>query len=136
MPDRVRKEEYERLAAFRYAIRQFLHFSEEKAASVGLKPQQHQALLSTLSKPGRERVTISELADHLQVRHHSAVGLADRLEKMGLMQREADPEDRRRVFVSATPRGRELLERLSTAHREELRRISPYLQELVKALAE
>ena len=35
--DRVIKAEYELLAAFRYALRRFMRFSEEGAASVGLR---------------------------------------------------------------------------------------------------
>ncbi len=45
------QEDYETLAAFRYELRRFLHFSEQVAKSVGLTPQQHQALLAL--KEGR-----------------------------------------------------------------------------------
>ena len=68
---RITKSEYETLAAFRYSLRQFLHFSEEAAQSVGLAPQQHQALLSIKGFPGRDKITIKELAEQLQIRHQS-----------------------------------------------------------------
>src|SRR5262245_53741046 len=82
------KTEYEVLAAFRYHLRQFLQFSEEAARSAGLTPRQHQALLAIKGFPERERVTIGELAEQLQIAHHSAVGLVDRLAAQHLIERE------------------------------------------------
>src|SRR5688572_26743677 len=118
----VSDAEYETLAAFRYALRRFLRFSEEAAQEAGLTPQQHQALLAIKGFPGRDRVTISELAERLQIRHHSAVGLVSRLVAQGLVTREQDSADRRQVYVALTESGTEMLERLTAAHREELRR--------------
>ena len=130
----VSKGEYEVLAAFRYALRQFMHFSEEAALSMGLTPQQHQALLAVKGFPGRDRVTIGELAERLQIKHHSAVGLVNRLVTQGLMVREADEQDRRQVFVSVTDYGEDVLAKLSVAHREELNRIGPHLNQLFRRL--
>ena len=137
-PDRrpVEKADYETLASFRYALRQFLGFSSEAAQSVGLTPQQHQALLAIKGFPGRERVTIGELAERLRIRHHSAVGLVDRLTAQDLVSREQGESDRRQVIVALTARGGELLERLSVIHREELRRIGPRLRMLLEALSD
>lgn len=132
--ERVDKADYEALAAFRYALRLFLHFSEAAAQSVGLKPQQHQALLSIQGFPGRDYVTIGELAERLQIRHHSAVGLVDRLEAQKLVVRRQAEQDRRQVYVALTSEGVALLERLSLAHREELRRMQPELEQLLKRL--
>ena len=129
------KSDYETLAALRYSLRQFLRFSEEAAAAEGLAPQQHQALLSIKGFPGREQVTIGELADKLQVRHHSAVGLVNRLTAEKLVSREIAPDDRRKVLVTLTKRGQRVLTKLSTAHREELRRIGPGFQALLDKLA-
>lgn len=130
----VSKVEYEMLAAFRYALRQFLHFSEQAAQTVGLTPQQHQALLAIKGFPGRERITIGELAERLQIRPHSAVGLVNRLIVQEFVIREPASEDRRQVFVSLTPQGAALLEQLSVVHREELRRIKPQLDLLLEQL--
>src|SRR5512141_1167992 len=99
------KADYEILAEFRYALRRFLRFSESAAQELGLTPQQHQALLAIKGFPGRERVTIGELAERLQIRHHSAVGLANRLEAEKLIERSATSEDRRKVFISLTAHG-------------------------------
>ena len=133
---KVSKSEYEALAAFRYALRQFQHFSETAAKAVGLTPQQHQALLAIKGFPERDYVTISELAERLQIRHHSAVGLVDRLVGQGLVAREPSEDDRRQVYVSLTRRGRDLLEELSEVHREELRRVGPQISELLDRLAD
>jgi DNA-binding MarR family transcriptional regulator len=129
------KADYEALAALRYALRQFLRFSEEAAASEGLAPQQHQALLAIKGFPGRDHVTIGELAEKLQVRHHSAVGLVNRLAAEDLVSREVAPDDRRKVLVALTKRGLRLLSKLSSAHREELRRLGPRFRALLDQIA-
>ncbi len=131
---KISKADYETLASFRYAVRQFLHFSEEVAESVGLTPQQHQALLAIRGFPGRDRVTVGELAERLQIRHHSAVGLVDRLVTQQLVTREAAENDRRQVYVALTSRGLSILEQLSAVHRAELRRIGPQINQLLTQL--
>ncbi|MFZ1043618.1 MAG: MarR family transcriptional regulator [Anaerolineales bacterium] len=129
------KSEYQALAEFRYALRQFLSFSAKAAESIGLTPKQHQALLAIQGFPDREQITISELAERLQIRHHSAVGLVDRLSTQGLLVRERSTEDHRQVLIRLTAKGIKVLERLSTAHREELRRIEPQLRRLLRHLS-
>ncbi len=131
---RVTKAEYEALAAFRYSLRQFLHFSEQAAASAGLTPRQYQALLAIKGFPGRESATIGELAEQLQIAHHSAVGLVDRLGLHNLVVREPSTNDRRQVYVSLTTRGVEVLEKLANSHKEELRRFGPRLSSIVNEL--
>ena len=131
---KVSKADYETLAAFRYALRQFLSFSEEAASAVGLTHQQHQALLAIKGYPGRDVVTIGELAERLRIRHHSAVGLVDRLEAQNLVARRDAESDRRQVYVTVTPHGLNLLERLSAVHRAELRRIGPQISQLLAQL--
>jgi DNA-binding MarR family transcriptional regulator len=128
------QHDVETLAAFRYALRQFLSFSDQAARDAGLTPQQHQALLSIQGFPGRAEVTLSELADRLQIRPHSAVGLVNRLAALKLVRRQAGRSDRRQVFVRLTPAGRRVLQRLSAAHRAELQRLGPELVRLITAL--
>ncbi len=132
---RITKSEYETLAAFRYSLRQFLHFSEEAAQSVGLTPQQHQALLAIKGFPGRDKITITELANQMQIRHQSAVGLADRLMIQGFLVREQSLTDRRQVYVMLSPKGLAILEQLSAIHKEELRRMLPQLRQMVEQLS-
>src|SRR5690242_7404369 len=96
---KVTQKEYETLADLRYALRQFLHFSEEAAHRAGVAPQQHQALLAIKGYPKGRRITIKELAERLQVKHHSAVGLVDRLVKKKFVAREHHGADRRQVYL-------------------------------------
>lgn len=134
MNNRVSKAEYELLASFRYALRQFLRFSEEAARAVGLEPQQYQAILAVKGFPGREWVTVGELAEQLQIRHHSAVGLVNRLVAHDWLVRMAAVDDRRQVHVALTPQGAALLEELAASHKEELRRLGPHLHVLLARL--
>ncbi|MGO4128674.1 MarR family winged helix-turn-helix transcriptional regulator [Inquilinus sp. YAF38] len=134
MTQALSKADYEALAAFRHALRRFLDFSGEAAKTAGLTPQQHQALLAIKGFPGRDRVTIGELAEQLVQRHHSTVGLVDRLEALGLVRRESDPADRRRAMVALTDRAEEVLAGLSAIHRSELRRLGPSLAALLQRL--
>ena len=83
--------------------------------------------------PGSES-TIGELAERLQIRHHSAVGLADRLAAKNLVRRRPNPGDRRQAYLTLTRQGEELLEKLSAAHKEQLRRIGPEIQSLLERL--
>ncbi|HTJ64554.1 MAG TPA: MarR family transcriptional regulator [Alphaproteobacteria bacterium] len=132
--DELTKADYERLSAFRYVLRRFLAFSAAAAETAGLTAQQHQALLTIKGFPGREEVTIGELAERLTLRHHSTVGLVDRLALRGLVNRRSDPDDRRAVLVSLTPEATTLLAKLSRAHREELAHLSPTLIGLLEEL--
>jgi DNA-binding MarR family transcriptional regulator len=132
---RLRQSEYENLADFRYALRQFLLFSAEAAKSAGLTAQQHQAMLMVKGSHTGGRITISELAARLQIRHHSAVGLVNRLAAQGLLVREPSRQDRRQVFIRLSARGTRVLEGLSAAHKEELKRIGPQLRSLLRGLA-
>jgi DNA-binding MarR family transcriptional regulator len=138
MPRSVRpitKEHYELLAALRHALRRFLHFSQTAAAAAGLTPQQHQALLAIKGFPGRDHVSVGELAGQLHLRHHSVVGLVDRLGRRQLVRREPSKVDRRRVEVRLTARGETLIRRLSAVHLVELREHGPELHRLLGSIA-
>lgn len=117
------KQDYESLAAFRAAIRRFARFSEEGARDVGITPQQHQALLAIMGQPGKNWASIAEIADFLQLKHHTTVGLIDRCEAAELVQRSPDLEDRRQVRVTLLPKGEELLRHLSTRNLRELKNL-------------
>ena len=130
----ITKTEYEVLAEFRYTLRLFKSFSESAAKEVGIRPQQYQALLAIKGFPGREQITISELSERLQIKHHSAVGMLNRLEAEKMITRSPDRNDRRRVFISLTRHGLSVLRKLSYIHREELRRLTPQLGVLLKQI--
>src|SRR5579863_5807727 len=121
-PRRLAKADFEALAEFRYLLRHFGAFSGEAAREAGLTAQQHQALLAIKGFPGRESATIGELAERLNLKHHSVVGLVDRLAGRGLIHREHDETDRRRVMIVLTTKAETLLLGLTLAHRDELRR--------------
>ena len=131
---KLNKPQYETLAAFRYELRRFLHFSETAAQATGITPQQHQALLAIKGFPGRDQITVGELAERLQLRHHSAVGLIDRLVAEKLVVRKPSANDRRQVLIQLTDRGEKTLERLSSLHHEQLKRIGPELSRLLERL--
>jgi DNA-binding MarR family transcriptional regulator len=132
--EKLGKKQYESLAAFRYALRRFIRFSEQAAGKVGLTPQQHQAMLAIKGFPGRDSVTVGELAERLQLRHHSAVGLVDRMVVEKLVERELSREDRRKVLIRLTAAGERKLERLSAMHRQQLRQVGPELSGLLENL--
>jgi DNA-binding MarR family transcriptional regulator len=111
------------LASFRYLLRKFLRFSESASRELEVTPQQHQLMLGIAGFTGSGKATVSELAEFLQERHHSVVGLIDRAVLSGLVRRESDPSDRRVVVVSLTSRGRGILKKLSVRHRDELNRL-------------
>ncbi len=121
------KQDFEALARFRFGIRRYLRFSEETVRSHGLTPQHYQLLLALKGFPGREWATVRELAERLQLRHHSVVELVNRAQGQGLVQRAAHPEDARAVRVLLTGEGEQVLGRLSMLHREELRRLDQAL---------
>ena len=126
--------EYQALAQFRFLIRRFLNNSEKAARSVGLEPQQYMGLLALRGLPENEEPTISMLAQRLQIQHHSAVELVDRMEKRGLFRRERSNRDRRQVHVYVTSRGEKLLSRLVRHRIAELRVSAPELTRALQAV--
>ena len=133
--ERLTKADYELLAAFRYALRKFVGFSENAAIENGVSPQQYQTLLAIEGFPGRNWVTIGELAEQMRIAHHSAVGMVDRMEGLGLLKRASSEQDRRRVQVSLTRKGHYILEKLYRIHRAELRSVGPQLAALLQKAA-
>jgi DNA-binding MarR family transcriptional regulator len=114
-------EELRRLLAFRDGLRRFLRWSEDQAKAVGLTGPQHQLLLAVRGHGSPP--SIGDVADHLLLRHHSAVELIDRAVRGGLVMRVADPDDQRVVRLQLLPAGEEKLAALSSAHYEELSRL-------------
>jgi DNA-binding MarR family transcriptional regulator len=124
--------DYESLAELRYQIRRFLHFSEQAAREGGLEPRQHQLMLSLKGLPAGTRPRIGALAERLQIRHHSAVELVNRLAAGGYVRRHRGGEDRREVLLSLTPKGEKILCELSLHHQAELRLRGPALVAALK----
>jgi len=126
--------EYQSLASFRYALRRFLHFSEQAARDEGLTPNQHQLLLAIRGWTGETSPSITDLAELLQLRHHSTVELAHRAESAGLVSFHPDPTDGRRQLLHITPAGTAKLTALSVLHRDELRQFRQQLHDLLDSL--
>ena len=131
MPRRLDQRDYRQLSEFRYLIRCFLEFSEAAAVRAGLTPRQHQALLTIKGAPEDAPATIGYLAERLRIRHHSAVELVDRLVEAGLITRQHDPQDRRRVRLKLTRTSEAKLAKLSASHLAELSRLRPALLDLL-----
>lgn len=125
-------KDYRALAGIRRGMREFLEFSAGAARQAGLTPAQHQALLAIKGMPGP--VTVGSLAAWLGIRHHSAVGLVNRLAILKLVKRSPDPRDGRRVHLKSTSRADARLAALSQVHRAELRRFSAALKPLLAML--
>jgi DNA-binding MarR family transcriptional regulator len=119
--------DYQALAEFRYQIRRFLHFSEEAVKAAGLERGQYQLMLAMKGLPLAVRPRVAELADRLQIRHHSAVELLNRLEARGFVRRERAQNDRREVLLTLTPKGEKVLGELALHHHNELRTAAPTL---------
>ena len=127
--------EYWALAEFRYQLRNFLSFSEQAARAAGLEPQQHQLLLTLKGSEAQGKVTVGDLAERLKIQHHSAVELINRMVERDLVQRCRDDQDQRRVLVTLTSHGEEVLRRLSLLHRTELRSTGPALVQALRAIS-
>lgn len=123
-------EDYARLLALRTSLREFHQWSQRRAAGLGLTTAQHQLLLAVRGHDNPRGPTISEVAEYLLVRHHTAVGLINRAHALGLVTRSSDPDDHRVVRLVITAQAAELLSQLSAAHLEELRRVAPLIEAL------
>jgi DNA-binding MarR family transcriptional regulator len=128
-------DDYQALAEFRYQLRRFLRFSEQEARAAGIEPQQQQMLLAIKGLPPQTTASVGDLAERLQLQHHSTVELINRMVDRGLLERRRDTTDQRRVLVELTERGDDLLRKLSLLHRMELRSMAPVLVESLTALA-
>jgi DNA-binding MarR family transcriptional regulator len=129
-------QDYTSLLTFRTALRRFERWSEDQARAAGLTPAQHQLLLAIRGHGDPRGPTIGEAAEYLLVRHHSIVGLVDRAEEAGLVQRVRADDDHRLVRLRLTKDGAARLERLSALHSAELQRLAADLPGLWAGLDE
>ena len=136
MTTATKHSDYQALAEFRYQIRRFVRFSEAAARKIAIEPRQHQLMLAVKGAPKGEVPRIGYLAERLQIQHHSAVELVDRMEKRGLITRVRGESDRREVLVALTPYGDRLLSELTQHTRTELRSAAPALVAALRKLTE
>jgi DNA-binding MarR family transcriptional regulator len=126
--------QYQALAEFRYQIRKFLHFSELAVKPAGLERGQYQLMLAIKGMPAGVRPRVRELANRMQIRHHSTVELINRLEAGGYVRRARAQNDRREVLLALTPKGERILAELALHHHEELRTAAPTLVAALRRL--
>lgn len=125
-------DDYHALAEFRYLLRKFLRFSKDYLRAHGqVNPEQYEALLAIKASALPEGLTISQLSERLQIKHHSAVNIVDRLVERKLITRETAQTDRRRRHLGLTAKGEKFIEELAAVHRKEMRGRSA---EIIKAL--
>lgn len=100
-------------------------FDQAAADSLGLNRSDARCLVVVL---GRGPMTAGDLAEACSLTTGSVTALLDRMERAGYLRRSADPDDRRRVLVEATPtaaeRMRALLAPLAEATRSRLDGVS------------
>jgi DNA-binding MarR family transcriptional regulator len=124
---KITSADYQSLAELRHQIRRFLRFSERAARIAGLEPRQHQLLLALKGLPQGARLRIAEIASRMQIQHHSAVELVNRLAERKFVRRQQGGTDRREVFIRLTPKAQKVLQKLSVQHKKELTVAGPTL---------
>ena len=127
-------EEFQRLLELRTSLKQYLRWNEHAAKDAGITPAQHELLIAIKGHPGQQGPSISNIAQYLLLRHHSAVGLVDRAEKAGLLIRKTDGDDRRVVRLRLSPKANRVMDKIAALHAEELARLSTKGQSLWKGL--
>jgi DNA-binding MarR family transcriptional regulator len=104
------------------------------ARRAGVEPQQYLLLLQLKGLEKAGPATMGVLAERLQVRHHSAVGLVDRLAIRRMVIRRRDHRDRRGVVVELTAKGQAVLRRLALYSLAELETEGPALVAVLSRL--
>ena len=107
---------------------------EVAARAAGVEPQQYLLLLQVKGLASRGPVTIGVLAERLQIQHHAAVQLVDRLARSGMVARRQQGTDRRSVVVVLRRPAEAVLERLARQSIAELKNESPLLVSSLKRL--
>jgi DNA-binding MarR family transcriptional regulator len=137
MKNSLQAKDYAALGAFRYEMRKFLRVSKNVvAARAKLTPEQYEALLAIKSSSEANGVTVGEISERLQVKHHTAVSLLDKLEARKLATRKRASTDRRNVNVQLTKAGTLLLARLAAIHLRELQQRSAEIIDALRRIRE
>jgi DNA-binding MarR family transcriptional regulator len=132
MSPSLTQQDYYSLASLRYALRKFLRFSKDLASvRAKLTPEQYEALLALKAFSGDNGLTVGQLSERVQVKHHTAVSLTDKLAARRLLTKHRGGPDRRYVYVKLTTAGTKAVAALAAAHRRELRK---HAAEMIKSL--
>jgi DNA-binding MarR family transcriptional regulator len=136
MKRRITTSQYRALAELRYRIRHFLQQGDASTWCSNLEPQQYLMLFTIRGLPQAPELTIRTLAERLALKHHSTVGLIDRLEMQGLVHRSRSKIDRREVRVSLSTRGATLLRQVARQRLGELRSSGAALAGAINSLVQ
>jgi DNA-binding MarR family transcriptional regulator len=108
------------IADFRATMGQLKCASSERLLRLGVSMAQLH-IMFTLQRSGE--MTMTQLADVLNVSLSNATGLIDRLEERGYITRERVATDRRVVLVRVTPAGDQMLEEVDALSEALLRSV-------------
>ena len=126
------RQDYHSLACLRYELRKFLRFSKDVVSrKAKLTPEQYEALLVLKAFSTDNGMTVGQLSERVQVKHHSAVSLTDKLAARKLVTKRRGQPDRRYVYVKLTAAGTKLVKLLAAGHRREIRKRA---REIIQAL--
>ncbi|ONI83671.1 MarR family transcriptional regulator [Saccharothrix sp. ALI-22-I] len=104
-------------------------FHEAVGARLGVTAVDQRALALIA---GKGPMSAGELAKEINLTPGAVTGVADRLERAGLVRREPDPGDRRRVVISTIPGAfGQVFAGLSAAMDEVVARYSPQEQQVI-----
>ena len=117
------KTQFTALSEFRFQLARFLRFSERASRAAGIMPTQYLLLLHVRGFQGRDFATVGELAQRLQASPHGTAALIARCERSGLVTKQRNKEDARRVEIQLTAHGKRMVEEIAKQHREELRQL-------------
>jgi DNA-binding MarR family transcriptional regulator len=96
-------ERFIRISEFRAHLRVFLRQSEQVCRQWGLTPQRYLLLLAIKGAPdGSERMSVTDLAERLQLSRNTVTELCARAEEAGLVTREPSEVDQRVVYLRVT----------------------------------
>ncbi len=123
-------KDFQRLLELHSQLRRFVHWTETQAKEAGITPAQHQLMLAIRGHDDPRGPAIGEVANYMMLRHHSVVGLTDRAEEAGLVERKADPDDHRVVRLRLTRKGANVIQKLNGVHAEELSRLGRGIENL------
>ena len=124
-------EVYRAAAELRAALRTFARRSEQFAREEGLTPQQYLLLLQVKGSPGgRERSTVTDLAQRLQLAQSTVTELVRRAEQAGFLRRESSTDDARVNWLTLTPEGERRVAAVVVKHGPERRRLADLLAAL------
>ena len=100
--DRAAADELPLVAAWQQATHRLLEALDSELADLRLSAAEINALACFAGRPAR---TVRELVTATAQRPSTLTGVLDRLERRGLIERAANPADRRSIRVRLTPAG-------------------------------